>query len=66
MTVTHANSWDAAKLLREMSEEEKARVKEAIVVRKLACEVTGRKYNKKLLSFVEGRLNNAAMLKVTP
>ena len=57
MSVSYANSWDAAKLLSEMTEEQRARVKQAIAERKLLHSVFQRPYNAKLCAFVEERLD---------
>ena len=57
MSVTHANPWDAARLLRELTDEQKERVKQQIAERKLLHVVFERPYNKALCRFVEGRLN---------
>lgn len=56
MSVTYANHWDAAKLLSEMDEGQKERVRREVVLRRLACTVLRRPYNKDLCGFVEKRL----------
>lgn len=58
MSVTYANHWDAAKLLSEMTEEQKERVRQEIELRRLACTVLERPYNRDLCVFVEKRLSN--------
>lgn len=57
MSVTYANSWDAAKLLREMSDEQRERVRIQIAQRKLLHAVFERPYNEELCAFVERRLS---------
>ena len=56
MRNNNANSWDAARVIRSMSEEQRRRVREEIAVRKLACVVLGTPYNRRLLEFAEKRL----------
>lgn len=58
MSVTYANHYDAAKLLSGMTEEQKERLRREIPVRKLACTILERPYNRDLLRFVERRLNS--------
>jgi len=58
MSVTYANHRDAAKLLSEMTEEQKDRVRQGIDERRLLCIVFELPYNRDLLKFVEKRLSD--------
>ncbi len=58
MTVVYANSWDASKLLKEMTEEQRDRVRQQLAERKLWHIVSERPYNKDLCKFVEKRLSD--------
>ena len=59
MTSTNANSWDASKLLKELTPEEQERLKLKLQESKAVYHLMGRSYNTKLLKFVERKLNNA-------
>lgn len=54
---TNANSWDAARIIANMSDEQKLRVKDRLSLEKLQSSLSGRKYNNKLLTFVEKKLD---------
>lgn len=56
MSVNYANNWDAAKILREMTPEQKQHFKEELAARKLLHAVFKRTYNKDVCAFVEKRL----------
>ena len=56
--VTYANNWDAGKILAEMTEEQKDRLRRRLAEEKFVSVVLKRKVNKGLLEFVERRLND--------
>jgi len=58
MSVTYANRWDAAKLLSELTKEQKENVKQELILRRLAYTVLERPYNKDLCRFVEKKLTD--------